>query len=234
MGQKQSRMSAGVASDLATDEPAARWQDRKSRNLRGQAARDRGMLLVCLAANRFERQVLSAIPLLDFRWAAFAILVAMLEIPLLGLRWRNIVDALAVRNERMTRTAMIAVTAIGVFFAQVLPSVAGDGVRAWLLVRLGCDWRNAVTSVVIDRGVGVGLLIALGICHSAVAVRPHCAWRISRGGARRIRRGAPRRRARSLARAEDRFAARSVAIFPLVRNVCRRRSIAFFSGRRVP
>jgi hypothetical protein len=35
-------------------------------------------------------------------------------------------------------------------------------VRAWLLVRLGSNWRNAVTSVVIDRGVGVGLLIALG------------------------------------------------------------------------
>ena len=34
--------------------------------------------------------------------------------------------------------------------------------RAWLLVRLGSDWRSAVTSVVIDRAVGVGLLIALG------------------------------------------------------------------------
>jgi hypothetical protein len=38
----------------------------------------------------------------------------------------------------------------------------GRGVRAWLLVRLGSDWRNAVTSAVIDRGVGVGLLIVLG------------------------------------------------------------------------
>src|SRR5262249_27460009 len=35
-------------------------------------------------------QVLSAIPLLDFRWAALATLVALLEIPLLGLRWHNI------------------------------------------------------------------------------------------------------------------------------------------------
>jgi hypothetical protein len=37
----------------------------------------------------------------------------------------------------------------------------GDS-RAWLLVRLGSDWRNAVTSVGIDRGVGVGLVIAAG------------------------------------------------------------------------
>jgi hypothetical protein len=44
----------------------------------------------------------------------------------------------------------------------VLPSVAGDGVRAWLLARRGCDWRNAVISVVIDRAIGAGLLVALG------------------------------------------------------------------------
>ena len=108
------------------------------------------------------RQVLSAIPLLDLRWAALAILVAMLEIPLSGLRWYNIVDSLGARDKQMTRIAMVAATAVGVFFAQVLPAVAGEGVRAWLLVRLGSDWRNAVTSAVIDRGVGVGLVIALG------------------------------------------------------------------------
>jgi uncharacterized membrane protein YbhN (UPF0104 family) len=86
----------------------------------------------------------------------------MLEIPLAGLRWYNIVDALAARDQKMTRIAMTAATAVGVFFAQVLPSVAGEGVRAWLLVRLGSNWRTAVTSVVIDRGIGVGLLIVLG------------------------------------------------------------------------
>jgi uncharacterized membrane protein YbhN (UPF0104 family) len=107
-------------------------------------------------------QVLSTIPQLDFRWAALAILVAMLEIPLAGLRWYNIVDSLGARDKQMTRIALVAATAVGVFFAQVLPSVAGEGVRAWLLVRLGSNWRTAVTSVVIDRGVGVGLLIVLG------------------------------------------------------------------------
>src|SRR5882672_11183981 len=106
--------------------------------------------------------LLSAVPLLDFRWVAFATLLVMLQIPIMALRWRNILDGLAARNERMTRTAMVAVAAIGVFFVQVLPSVMGEGVRAWLLVRLGCGWRAAVTSVVIDRAVGVGLLVALG------------------------------------------------------------------------
>ena len=108
------------------------------------------------------RQVSSAISLLDFRWTAFAIFVVVLEIPLVGLRWYNIVDALAARDPQMTRTAMTAATAVGLFVAQVLPNVAGEGMRAWLLVRLGSNWRTAVTSVVIDRGVGVGLLLVLG------------------------------------------------------------------------
>jgi glycosyltransferase 2 family protein len=107
-------------------------------------------------------QVLSAFSLLDFRWAALAISLAMLQIPLVAARWRGILDALAALDVRMTRAAVVAATAVGAFFTQVLPSVAGDGVRAWLVVRLGCGWRKAVTSVVIDRGVGVGMLIGLG------------------------------------------------------------------------
>jgi glycosyltransferase 2 family protein len=107
-------------------------------------------------------QVIPAVLMQDFRWIAFAILLVVLQIPLVGLRWSNVVDALTMRNSRMTQIVMIVIAGIGLFFAQVLPSVAGDGMRAWLLVRLGCDWRNAVLSVIIDRGVGVALLVALG------------------------------------------------------------------------
>ena len=110
-------------------------------------------------------QALSAIPLLNFRWTAFAVFLVVLQIPLLGVRWCNILDSLAVRDAQVTAVAAIAVTAIGVFFAQVLPSVAGEGVRAWLLVRVGCDWRTAVTSVVtpvvylLALGVGLGVFV---------------------------------------------------------------------------
>jgi hypothetical protein len=107
-------------------------------------------------------QTLSGIARLDLRWAAFATFIVMLQIPLVALRWRNVLGALAACNERMTRAAMTAITAIGLFFAQVLPSVASEAVRAWLLVRLGGTWRYSVTSLVIDRAVGVGLLIIIG------------------------------------------------------------------------
>lgn len=54
-------------------------------------------------------QTLSGIARLDVRWAAFAIFIAMLQIPLVALRWRNVLRALAACNERMTRAAMTAI-----------------------------------------------------------------------------------------------------------------------------
>jgi uncharacterized membrane protein YbhN (UPF0104 family) len=154
-------MSTSAASDLETPRPS-RGGGAKKVAIFAAKLLVTGACFWYVSRQIDWRQVLSAIPLLDFRWTALATLVAMLQIPLLGLRWHNIVDALTARDEQMTRVDMIAATAVGAFFAQVLPSVAGEGVRAWLLVRLGSDWRNAVTSAVIDRGVGVGLLIALG------------------------------------------------------------------------
>src|SRR5215510_5067287 len=154
-------MSTSVVSDFETQRPSHRGGAEKAAILAAKMLVT-GACFWYISRQIDLSQILSAIPLLDFRWAALAILVAMLQIPLLGLRWHNIVNALAAHNQQMARTAMIAVTAIGAFFSQVLPGVAAEGVRAWLLVRLGSNWRNAVTSAVIDRGVGVGLLIVLG------------------------------------------------------------------------
>jgi len=50
-------------------------------------------------------QVLSAIALLDFRWAAFATLILVLQIPLSGLRWRNVVHALGVTTWKNYRNS---------------------------------------------------------------------------------------------------------------------------------
>src|ERR1700687_930995 len=144
-------MSTSVASDLET---ARRPQGGGLGKIATFAAKFlvTGACFWYVARQVDLRALLSAIPLLDFRWVAFATLAVMLQIPLVAPRWRNILDGLAARNERMTDVAMVAITAIGVFFVQVLPSVMGEGVRAWLLVRLGCPWRPAVSSVVIDRG----------------------------------------------------------------------------------
>jgi uncharacterized membrane protein YbhN (UPF0104 family) len=155
-------MSTSVASDLQTTSPQPLAVRVKKIAIVAAKFLVTGACFWYVARQIDLSDLLSAIPLLDFRWVAFATLIVMLQIPLLALRWRNILSGLGACNERMTRTAMVAMAAIGVFFVQVLPSVMGEGVRAWLLVRLGCGWRAAVTSVVIDRAVGVGLLVAFG------------------------------------------------------------------------
>jgi glycosyltransferase 2 family protein len=154
-------MSTSVASDFEAQRQSHRGGAKKAAIVAAKLLVT-GACFWYLSRQIDWRQLSSAIPLLEFRWAALAIFVIMLEIPLAGLRWYNIVDALATRDQQMTRTAMTAATSVGLFFAQVLPNVAGEGMRAWLLVRLGSNWRTAVTSVVIDRAVGVGLLIVLG------------------------------------------------------------------------
>jgi hypothetical protein len=62
---------------------------------------------------------------------------------------------------KVPRSDVVAITAIGVFFGQVLPNIAGDAMRVWLLMRLGPDWRQGVISVLIDRAVGILTLLIL-------------------------------------------------------------------------
>lgn len=105
--------------------------------------------------------IVSGLAGMDLRWLAVATLLLMLEIPLLALRWRAIVNAIAQRGWRAPAGAMIAIASISAFFSQVLPGIAHEGIRSWLLVRLGCGWRTGITCVVVDRAVGVGVLLVL-------------------------------------------------------------------------
>src|SRR5271165_7661487 len=63
---------------------------------------------------------------LDPRWAALAALVMMLQIPLVALRWCKIVDTLNAERGPVARGPLLAITAIGAFFAQVMPNLAAD------------------------------------------------------------------------------------------------------------
>lgn len=98
------------------------------------------------------------LPGFEFRWAVPAVLLLMLQIPLMSLRWLEIVRVLKMRD-RPTYLWMSAATAIGLFFGQILPLIAGDGLRMWFFTQFGGNWRDAAMSVTIDRCVGVGLLL---------------------------------------------------------------------------
>ena len=82
-------------------------------------------------------EAVRSLPAFDFRWAALAVAVVMAQILLLALRLWAVVHALKPKAERLTYLAISAVTAIYALFAQVLPSVVGEGIRVWMLARFG-------------------------------------------------------------------------------------------------
>jgi uncharacterized membrane protein YbhN (UPF0104 family) len=110
-------------------------------------------------------ELLRTLPGIDMRWSILAIALLVLQIPLVGLRWLQIAEILAMRGRQLTWFWMSVAAGIAQFFGQILPLVAGDGVRVWFLGRFSGNWRNATISVVVDRCVGIGLLLAftLGI-----------------------------------------------------------------------
>lgn len=86
-------------------------------------------------------------------WIMLAISIALIQVFIAGLRWREIsaeCDApLAVGTA--TRFSLI-----GSFFNQTLPSaIGGDAIRLLLLARAGAGWRSATYSVFIDRAIGM-------------------------------------------------------------------------------
>jgi glycosyltransferase 2 family protein len=94
-------------------------------------------------------------------WVMFALGLMILQIPLVALRWAEIVGALAPAVKDTGRVRMLAITWIGIFSGQVVPNLFGEIVRVWMLVDLGVEWRTGLASVVIDRAIGVLVLVAL-------------------------------------------------------------------------
>jgi glycosyltransferase 2 family protein len=99
---------------------------------------------------------------LNWTWAALALIALMLQLPLAGLRWGAIVDAVCAPARHASRSVMIAICSVGIFFGQILPNPGGDAVRIWMLTRIGRTWVQGITSVLIDRAVGVLVLVTLG------------------------------------------------------------------------
>jgi glycosyltransferase 2 family protein len=96
---------------------------------------------------------------LEIGWIALVLLTVCVQLPLLALRWRDIV---AVCGGRLQVATALRYTSIGFFFSQVLPStVGGDAARIWLLARGGAGWQAATYSVLIDRVVGLAALAVL-------------------------------------------------------------------------
>jgi glycosyltransferase 2 family protein len=105
-------------------------------------------------------EAVRALPTIDLRWMALAALVAALQIPLLAARLQAIVNSLGRPPARFTYVAALSITAMCAFFAQVVPGLVSEGIRVWIITRFGYSLREAFSSIVLDRGVGVAVLVA--------------------------------------------------------------------------
>jgi uncharacterized membrane protein YbhN (UPF0104 family) len=99
---------------------------------------------------------------LDYRWIVFAAVIMVLQIPLAGLRWCKVTDALQPDGRPIAVGPMIAISAISIFLGQLIPNLMSDAIRVWLLARIGRSWRQGLVGVLIDRSIGVGTLVMVG------------------------------------------------------------------------
>jgi glycosyltransferase 2 family protein len=104
--------------------------------------------------------------MLTVQWWALVVAIGLLWIfvALLTLRWSDILAAI---GHRMPMRLLFTLALIGQFFNQTLPSaVGGDAVRIWLLHKSGVPGTAAVSSILLDRLLGILailLLVTVGI-----------------------------------------------------------------------
>jgi uncharacterized membrane protein YbhN (UPF0104 family) len=151
-----------VKAELADDAgPPSRWRSRAVKYLLLA-----GKLIVTAACFWYVLRQLNAgdtfhaLSAFNFGWIVFAVLVAIAQTPFMALRLQAIVQALEPRPAGLTWLGACALTAIYSMFAQVLPTLLGEGIRAWMLTQFGYGWRVGLTSVMLDRGAGVIVLSA--------------------------------------------------------------------------
>lgn len=102
---------------------------------------------------------------------AGAVLLSMVQIAIVALRWRLIISALD-RAHSLTPRAALAITFSAQFVGQFLPFAAGDALRALLVARsAGASRRTAITSVLIDRAIGLLVLFLIALPPLIIAGR---------------------------------------------------------------
>ncbi len=95
----------------------------------------------------------------DPLWLLIALLLAAAVLPMAAIRWHLVTRA--IREPVSTRDAL-SITAIGWFFNQTLPStIGGDAVRVVLAYRTGISKTGAIHGIVLDRLMGLFVVLAL-------------------------------------------------------------------------
>lgn len=116
-----------------------------------------------LVARSIDPAVLNArVKTVDVWTFVLAAVLMAVQIPLVAWRWRLIVDAMNHEGGPVPGMAeFLRITYTAQFFGQVLPSVAGDGLRVVMLRNAGPSLRVAFKSTLLDRATAALALLVL-------------------------------------------------------------------------
>lgn len=107
------------------------------------------------------REVGRSLAGIDWRYAAGALLLVLVDRTLMALRWIALLAPLAPGTRPSTATLM-RIFFVSTFVGSFLPmSVGSDAVRAWGLSREGITTHESLASVLMDRLLGVVSLLLM-------------------------------------------------------------------------
>ncbi|HTS42718.1 MAG TPA: lysylphosphatidylglycerol synthase transmembrane domain-containing protein [Xanthobacteraceae bacterium] len=97
----------------------------------------------------------------DAGWLVALVCVLLFQLLFAALRWQQI----GLHGEApLPFMRALRYTLVASFFNQTLPStIGGDAARIWLLARTGAGWKAASYSVIVDRVIGLMVLVAIVI-----------------------------------------------------------------------
>ncbi len=109
----------------------------------------------------------------DVALVALTLLAVLADRMLMGVRWMKLVEALGVEA---SRSKLFKIFFLSTFFGSFLPSgVGGEAVRALSFSKLTSKGIESVTSVAVDRLIGLLSMLLVGLLSLAVFYRvyPH-------------------------------------------------------------
>jgi hypothetical protein len=127
-----------------------------------------GLLVLLIGKIDFEqfKERMKQVPLQSY---LLGVAIYMGGMAIRTLRWKLLLGAV---EEKLPLSMLIRFQFIGTFFNQFLPtSVGGDGVRVYFLCREKVSWEKAVGSVLVERIVGMLILVLLGLIAAVAGYR---------------------------------------------------------------
>jgi glycosyltransferase 2 family protein len=119
------------------------------------------MLLVIILRSVSWIEVREALQRIDLRWLAVAWALFILGVVVRAARWRVLLEALGLRRPL---GELVNWYLVGGFFNVILPTgFGGDAVRAAELAQDTGRFGAAVNSVIVDRYLGLIVLLAMGL-----------------------------------------------------------------------